>query len=221
MIDFTASPLTPVETRVLGVLVEKQYTTPDAYPLTLNALVGGCNQKTSRDPVMALTETDLATALESLRYRSLVIESYGASGRVMRYAHNLAKVLGVGQSMLALLAGLMLRGPQTAAELRASCDRMYHFADTSATEAYLEDMITRAAVPLVTRLVRQPGEREGRWAHCLGGPVAAAPAQPAGLAASMPADDDAGGLRAEVEVLRAEVAALRERLQRLEAALGA
>ncbi|MBI1396419.1 MAG: DUF480 domain-containing protein [Betaproteobacteria bacterium] len=217
MIDFETSPLTAVETRILGVLVEKQYATPDTYPLTVNALSAGCSQKTSRHPVMTLAEADLLPALEDLKHRSLVIESYGASGRVLRYAHNLAKVLGVGQPMLALLASLMLRGPLTAGELRTTSDRMYHFADTSSVEAYLEDMITRAAVPLVTRLARQPGEREARWAQLLSGPVVAA----AGTG-EPPAAESAGDQvpRAELERLRAEVAELRERLDRLESALG-
>src|SRR5262245_12269027 len=110
--------LSALEARVLGVLIEKQLTTPDYYPLTLNALLAGCNQKTSRHPVMSLTEAEVQAALDALKRRTLVIDSYGASGRVMRYAHNLPKVLDIGQAITALLAALMLRGAQTAAELR-------------------------------------------------------------------------------------------------------
>ena len=165
-------PLSLLETRVLGVLVEKQLTTPDYYPLTLNALVAGCNQKTSRNPVMTVTDRDVQVTIDDLRSHTLVIETSG--GRVMRYEHNVNKVLGIGDAMVALLAALMLRGPLTAAELRGACERMYRFADISSVEAYLEDMITRAAMPLVVKLPKQPGSREHRWAHLLSGPVEAA-----------------------------------------------
>ncbi len=218
MADFAEAPLTAAEARVLGVLVEKQYATPDAYPLTANSLVAGCNQKTSRFPIMNLSESEIVSVLENLKYRTLVIESYGASGRVLRYAHNLAKVLGVGQPMLALLAVLMLRGPLTAGELRTMTDRLYRFPDISSVEAYLEDMITRAAVPLVVKLSRQPGSREQRWAHLLAGPVADLPV--AGDAMERDGDSNAGALGAEVAALRDEVRDLRARLERLEQALG-
>lgn len=222
MTDLIAAPLSSLEARVLGVLVEKQYATPDTYPLTLNALAAGCNQKTSRHPVMAVTEADLIPVMESLKHRSLVIESYGASGRVLRYANNLAKVLAVGQSMLALLATLMLRGPQTAGELRTNSDRLYHFADVSSVEAYLEDMITRAAIPLVVKLARQPGAREHRWAHTLCGPVTGEAAEAQGDASrdELRNTSDVSVLAVEVSALREEVADLRQRLARLEQALG-
>lgn len=225
MIDFNATPLTALETRVLGVLVEKQYTTPDAYPLTLNAIVTGCNQKTSRHPVMNVTEAELVPVMESLKYRSLVIETYGASGRVLRYAHNLAKVLGIGQSMLALLATLMLRGPLTPGELRTNADRLYHFADVSSVEAYLEDMIPRATVPLVVKLAKQPGSREHRWAQVLSGQEGLEAAGPESesdhRSAYTASSSDVSVLTAEVEALRTEVAALKSRLEALEQALGA
>ena len=156
-------PLSLLETRVLGVLVEKQFTTPDAYPLTLNSLVAGCNQKTSRNPVMTVTDREVQVTIDDLRSHTLVIETSG--GRVMRYEHNVNKVLGIGDAMVALVASLMLRGPLTAAELRSACERIYRFADISSVEAYLEDMITRAAIPLVVKLPKQPGSREHRWAH--------------------------------------------------------
>ncbi|HTS54095.1 MAG TPA: YceH family protein, partial [Burkholderiales bacterium] len=165
--------LSPLETRVLGVLVEKQLTTPDYYPLTLNALVAGCSQKSNRNPVMHVSEEEVQMALDALKRQSLVIDSYGASGRVMRYAHNLPKVLDVGQQMTALLAALMLRGPQTPGELRTGCDRMYRFADISSVEAFLEDMAARPVGALVVKLPKQPGSREHRWAQLLSGPVEA------------------------------------------------
>ncbi len=209
-------PLSATEARVLAVLVEKQHTVPDTYPMSLNALLSGCNQKTSRDPVMELSEADVRDALESLRARSLVIESSG--GRVMRYEQNARRVLGVPSESIALLATLMLRGPQTAAELRANCERIHRFSDVSATEAYLDELAARAGSPYVLRLARQPGSREHRWAHLLCGEGAA---QAATQAAAAQADDpgtsrqvpaQANALLARVERLEAEVAALRARL---------
>lgn len=211
--------LSPIEARVLGVLMEKQATTPDIYPLTLNGLTAGCNQKTSRNPVMNVSERDLQSALDSLRRQSLVIESYGASGRVLRYAHNLPKVLDVGQATAALLAVLMLRGPQTAAELRANTERLYAFADVSSVDAFLDEMANRSAGALAVKLARQPGSRENRWAHLLCGPVSeSAPAAP--LVPATADDDDAlTTLRAEVAALREEVAALRAEVQDLRGAV--
>ena len=196
-------PLTPAEARVLGVLVEKSKTTPDVYPLTVNALAAGCNQKTSREPVMSLSEADVQAALEGLRGRTLVMESYGASGRVLRYAHNFAKVYQVPAAAADLLAVLMLRGPQTASELRANCERLHRFADASAVEGYLDELAARAAGALAVKLPRQPGAREPRWAHLLcGAPETEAAHPPA------PASDLAD-LAARVADLEREVAALR------------
>ncbi|MFN8840728.1 MAG: YceH family protein [Burkholderiales bacterium] len=205
------APLSPSEARVLAVLVEKQHTVPDTYPLSLNALVSGCNQKTSRDPVMELTEAHARDAIEALRARSLVIESSG--GRVMRYEQNARRVLGVPSESVALLATLMLRGPQTAAELRANCERIHRFSDVSATEAYLEELAARVPQPFVRRLARQPGSREHRWAHlrCGEPPEEAAP-QGVATIREAPRSFDAEALLARVERLEAEVAALRARL---------
>jgi uncharacterized protein YceH (UPF0502 family) len=212
------SPLSPIEARVLGVLVEKRHTVPDTYPLTLNSLLAGCNQKTSRDPVMDLSDADVRAALDALRARSMVIETSG--GRAMRYEENARRVLGVPSESVALLATLMLRGPQTAAELRANCERIHRFSDLSATEAYLEELAARAPQPYVVRLARQPGSRENRWAHLLCGepdePRAsasspAAAAQPTGTA--QPGGGSAfEALVSRVERLEAELAALRARL---------
>jgi hypothetical protein len=161
--------LTPLEARILGVLVEKEKTTPDAYPLTLNSLTAGCNQKTSRDPVMNVAESEIQAALEELRGRLLVLETYGASGRVLRYAQNFGKCYGLPVPSVALLAILMLRGPQTVSELRANCERLYRFDDTSSVEAYLDELAARSSGGLVMRLPKQPGSREHRWAHLLCG----------------------------------------------------
>lgn len=158
-------PLSAIEARVLAVMVEKRHTVPDTYPLSLLALTSGCNQRTSRDPVMDLTEAQVQAALDVLRPRSLVIESSG--GRVMRYSENMGRVLGLPRESVALLAVLMLRGPQTAAELRAHSERLHRFSDVSSVEAYLEELANAAPQPFVSRLPVQPGSREGRWAHAL------------------------------------------------------
>ena len=141
MSDSPFPSLSSLEARVLGVLVEKQLTTPDNYPLSLNSLVAGCNQKTSRDPVMNVSEEEAQAALDALKDKKLVTNSWGASRRVVRYSHNLPQVLGTDQGTTALAATLMLRGPQTPGELRIACERMYRFADLSSVEAYLEDHV--------------------------------------------------------------------------------
>jgi uncharacterized protein YceH (UPF0502 family) len=197
--------LSLLETRVLGTLVEKQHTVPDTYPLSLNALVSGCNQKTSRAPVMEATQAEVLQALDSLKSANFVIESSGS--RVTRYSHNLGRVLQVPSQSEALLASLMLRGPQTAGELRTSCERLHAFSDISAAEGFLNELAARPAGALVVLLPRQPGARESRWAHLLSGP----PAIEAAPAAAEPGEPS---LRERVERLEAEVAALRELISR-------
>jgi uncharacterized protein YceH (UPF0502 family) len=226
--------LSLADTRVLGVLVEKQHTVPDTYPLSLNALVAGCNQKTSRDPVLELTEAQVQASVDAMRRASLVVESSG--GRVMRYAHNLERALDLPPAAVALLATLMLRGPQTVAELRANTERMHRFADASAVEGYLEQLAARAAGALAVELSRVPGARETRWMHLLSGaphpdaradgrepgvrasPGAASGAPPpalrdapsAAFAAHM--DERIRALERDVATLVRELAALRARL---------
>ena len=202
--------LTPLEARVLGVLVEKQATVPDTYPLSLNALVAGCNQKTARDPVIAASEADVLVAVDSLKSLSLLIESSGS--RVARYEHNVPRGYGVPSQSVALLATLMLRGPQTSAELRANCERLHRFADVSSVEGFLDELMARQP-SLVVKLPRAPGSREARWAHLLCGdvvtPVAAA------VAAAMP--DEAGISFGELAALKAEQARLAARVEALQA----
>lgn len=168
----TLPALTLLEARILGVLVEKEKTTPDAYPLTLNSLAAGCNQKSSRDPVMNVSESEIQSALEALRGRALVLETYGASGRVLRYAQNFGKCYALPPASVALLSILMLRGAQTVSELRANCERLYHFDDASSVEAYLEELAARSSAALVSRLAKQAGSREHRWVHLLCGEAA-------------------------------------------------
>jgi len=200
----TAPLLSVHEARVLGVLVEKQRTVPDTYPLTLNALVAGCNQKSSRDPVLTLSDTDVQEALDGLKHRSLAIETSG--GRVMRYAHNAERALALPSQSVALLAALLLRGAQTAGELRINTERMHRFADISTVEAFLNELAEREAGALVAELPRTTGTRETRWMHLLS---EAAPAtEPATNAAPAPGVD-AAALANEVALLRDEVAALR------------
>src|SRR5690349_4806319 len=185
--------LSLLETRVLGTLVEKQHTVPDTYPLTLNSLVAGCNQKSSRSPVMEVTEAEVQTALDRLRSANLIIETSG--GRVARYSHNFERVLQIPSQAAALLTVLMLRGPQTAGELRGNSDRLHKFADISAVEAFLQELAARPAGPLVVQLPRLPGARENRWAHLLSGaPQIADEARPA----EDPPAGDIAGLKARV-----------------------
>lgn len=202
--------LSLLETRVLGVLYEKQHTVPDTYPLSLNALVAGCNQKTSRNPVMEATEAQVQEALDSLKGPALVMESSG--GRVTRYAHNLEKVLRLPSQALAILTLLMLRGPQTAGELRINCERLHRFADISALEGFLEELAERPEGALVVELPRQPGARENRWAHLLGGTPAV---EESVTAVHGPAEATADVTVGEIAALKAKVARLESEVEAL------
>jgi hypothetical protein len=213
--------LSLLETRVLGVLVEKRHTVPDTYPLTLNALVAGCNQKTSRDPVLDAREGDVQAAVDHLRQLSLVVESSG--GRVMRYAENAARVLGLPTESVALLATLMLRGAQTAAELRVNCERLHRFSDLSSVEAYLDELRTRAGGSFVAELPRRPGSRETRWMHLLSGPPDPdALAEPAHAVAhgDAVAAGEIAALKRNVDDLAREVAGLKATLAQVMEDLG-
>lgn len=203
--------LSILEIRVLGVLVEKERTVPDAYPLSLNALIVGCNQKNNRTPVLQVSDREVQAALDALRPLSLVIESSGS--RVMRFSHNLGRVLRIDEQAVAVLAALMLRGPLTLGEVRTNADRLDRFPDLGSTEKKLRELAARSGAhggPLVALLPRAPGEREPRWAHLLSGK----PAVPTGIAteAAAPApraDTDLARLQAEVERIAAEIAELR------------
>jgi uncharacterized protein len=203
--------LSLLETRVLGTLVEKQHTVPDAYPLTLNALVSGCNQKTSRSPVMEAAEPEVQATLDGLKRRNLVIESSGS--RVARYAHNVDSVLKIPSQSVAILTVLMLRGPQTPGELRINCERLHRFADLSAVEAFLEELAARPAGALVVQLARLPGARENRWAHLLSGTPSVNTIPRGKDEADEITDKDA--LEARVARLESEVAELRAVLDKL------
>lgn len=201
--------LDAAEVRVLGALVEKEITTPDYYPLSLNALVNACNQKSNRDPVVSYDEDTVAATLDSLRSKGLVMVTTGREMRVARYSHRLSEVFNFDRREMALLCVLMLRGPQTPGELRGRTERMYSFDDLAAVEASLNRLIERQP-PLVNPLPRQAGFKEIRYVHLLSGNVdtpAAAPLPPA-----RGDEDRLSRLEAEVERLRAEVADLQRNL---------
>jgi hypothetical protein len=211
------TPLTLAEARVLGTLMEKARTVPDSYPMTLNSLAAGCNQKSSREPITNLSEAQVQEALDGLKSRSLAFTSRGS--RTERWEHNFQRAMVVPEQSAVLLGLLMLRGPQTAGELRIHTERWYRFADISSVEAFLEEMRSRTdekGGPLVVQLPRAPGAREARWAHLLCGPVdisaeaVSAPEQGAG----------AGSLAARVVALESEVAQLRAMVEDMAGQLG-
>jgi uncharacterized protein len=215
--------LTQLEARIVGVLVEKQHTVPDTYPLSLNALTSGCNQKTARSPVMNVTETEVLGAIESLKHLSLVFE--GSSSRVPRFEHNLGRVLGIPSQAVALLTVILLRGAQTAAELRLNSARLHGFADVSSVEAFLSELAGREP-PLVVKLPRSPGEREHRWMHLLCGDVdvstASGIAQESGYESAYDGVSLAQfeALKSEHDRLSDEVVQLRALVERMAAELG-
>ena len=218
--DFHTRPLSPAEARVLGTLMEKARTVPDSYPLTLNSLQNGCNQKSAREPAMSLSEAEISEAIDGLRECSLVIESSGS--RVTRYEHNFQRAAGVPEQSAVLLGLLMLRGPQTAGELRINTERWYKFLDIASVDAFLEELQDRSAEKggaLVVKLPRAPGAREQRWAHLLCGPVdLSAPA--AAPVASGAAEEDVIALTRRVTALEDTVEQLRTQLERLQQQLG-
>jgi hypothetical protein len=211
--------LNVVEVRVLGALIEKGITTPEYYPLSLNALVNACNQKSSRDPVMELSEADVRTALFELEQMGLV--RVLSDARVSKFEHLTYGKLSLGRPEIAVLGLLLLRGPQTPAELRARAERMYTFDDNAAVIAVLDRMSQRRGAdelpaPLVVQMARQPGARESRWAHLLSGTVEGTTAV-AGAPRSVEAHSDAAD---RLAVLEAAVRALEERVRALEESRG-
>ncbi|MBA3973171.1 MAG: DUF480 domain-containing protein [Candidatus Solibacter sp.] len=208
--------LNAVEIRVLGALIEKDMSTPDYYPMSVNALVNACNQKTNREPVVAYDEQTAMEALDGLRTKGLVVFVHESGSRVEKYRHRLGEHFNFTRGELAVLAVLMLRGPQTMAELRERSARLHTFEDSSALEYTLHRMETREGGALVKLMPRQPGMKEPRWARLLGGepewnadpePVASAPAAGAGLA------ERVENLESELRGLRAEFERFREQFQ--------
>jgi uncharacterized protein YceH (UPF0502 family) len=221
----------PIQLRVLGALIEKEITTPENYPLSLNSLIAACNQRSSRDPVLDLTEDEVRQAVHSLE--DLEIVSPVRDARVPKYEHRIRTVLNLRRDETAILCLLLLRGPQTPGELRGRADRMHSFDDIGSVQSTLERMANRGtagsdspavpevqSAPLVVQLARQPGSRESRYAHLLGGPVAAAP-QPSNSYSSASARSSAATESYEDERLAARIQALEAALVALEARVDA
>lgn len=207
--------LNDIEVRILGSLVEKQVTTPEYYPLTLNALMLACNQKNNRTPVTAYDEATVAGALETLREKNLAYVFYGSTSRVPKYKHVLPEVMHLSQPELALLCVLMLRGPQTTGELATRAYRLHEFSGLEEVEATLNSLITREPDPLVKRLARQPGQKEARFAHLLAGDVSEAIVETARaeLGGRASQGDRVARLEEEVGVLKSQVEKLREQFE--------
>ncbi len=198
--------LSPAEVRVVGALLEKDMTTPEYYPLTLNALQAACNQKSSRDPVVSYDEDTIARALEAARDKGLVVRVSGAGHRVDKFGHRLGEKLNLGRRELALLCVLMLRGPQTVGEMRGRTERMHDFADLDEVEHCLEALAGEPHA-LVTRLPR------GRWAQSLGGAVVEEERRPMGESSVEAASETGGGMAARVEALEREIAILKQQFE--------
>jgi uncharacterized protein len=206
------------EVRVLGALVEKQVTTPEYYPLTLNALVQACNQKNNRSPVVSYDEATVSQTIESLRGKNLVYVFYGSTSRVPKYKQMMPEVFGLNEKELALICVLMLRGAQTPGELRGHAARLYDFPGLDEVEETLDQLIVKEPQALVVRLARQPGRKEVRYAHLLSGEVSAEyqgagadlETQPPGRQQS---SDRVSRLEQEVEALRGELTSLRQEFE--------
>ena len=203
--------LTPVQVRILGCLVEKEHTTPDNYPLTMNALLSACNQTTNRYPVVTFTEAVVSNAIQNLRAENLLRIDYSRSGRADKYRHVLGGVLDADDGELCLLAVLMLRGPQTGAELRTRTERMHTFADQLEVEAVLHRLASRPE-PLVVRLSPMAGQKEARWAHLLSGEAAV---EEAAAASSTAGGAERASRTERIEALEDAVAALADELDQL------
>src|SRR5580704_10949560 len=213
--------LAPIEARVIGCLIEKQITTPDQYPLSLNALVNACNQKSNREPVMSADEAAIQTTLDQLIRKHFVVEKSGFGSRVPKYQHRFCNTefgtLKFTPQELAIVCELFVRGPQTPGELRTRAARMAPFADAAEVEAALESLQTRADGPFVVRLEREPGRRDSCYAHLFSGvpaaPAATAEARPAASqSTAVNTDARLEGLEDEVRRLRGELDELRRRL---------
>lgn len=226
--DGTTTPVTldRVEARVLGCLIEKEATTPDVYPLSLNALVNACNQKNNRAPVMELGEREVEGALDRLRGKRLVTAFSGANARAIKYKHRFGERFPVEPLAQAMLAELMLRGPQTTAGLRGNCERMTAVPDLAGCEALLVHL-SGGAEPLVRKLPRQPGQKEARWVQLLTGEPTAedlvgtagaeGAREPLKVAVAMTLPPE---VETRLAALETEVAALKTELARLRKALG-
>ena len=204
--------LTEIETRVLGSLIEKQVTTPEYYPLTLNALTLACNQKNNRHPVTAYTENQVSDGLESLREKNLTYVFYGSTSRVPKYKHVMPEVMHLNPAEMALMCVLMLRGAQTLGELRGNASRLHEFSSLEEVEQTLNELISRDEEPLVVRLPRQPGQKEGRFAHLLSGEIDVE-ALAAAETERAPVPRRSSALEEKVDALAAEIEKLKEQFE--------
>ena len=205
-------PLSRDAVRILGALIEKEATTPETYPLTLNALTLACNQTSNRDPVLALDEEAVMRGLDELRRRSLVRGASGIGSRTMRYRHLAGETLNLDRAQLAALCVLMLRGSQTSGEIRTRAGRMYDFVDLDQVVGVLDGLASRET-PLVTQLVRQPGQKEQRYAHLLAGEATVVRSEEVPQANTNAGPSRLEALEQSVETLRGEVAELRAELR--------
>jgi uncharacterized protein YceH (UPF0502 family) len=204
--------LDPVEVRVLGCLIEKEIATPEYYPLSLNALVNACNQKSNRDPMVSYDDATVEDALDRLQQKGLSSRVTGRDMRVPKFGHRCSEVFNFGRREIAVLCVLMLRGPQTVGELRGRTERLYTFDDLESVEATLNRLAEWEPDPLVTRLPRQVGFKEGRYAHLLSGDVEVAEAAPPS-AAALPASDRGPGLQDRIAALESEIADLKRQFE--------
>jgi hypothetical protein len=206
--------LDTVEARVVGCLIEKERTTPEYYPLTFNAVIAACNQKSNRDPEMHLDAPAVEKAVDTLRLKNLVYLSHTAGGRTPKYAHQIEKFFTFTPQEFAILCLLLLRGPQTPGEMRTRAGRLCEFASPSEAETVLQELVRRPGGPFVVKLTRQPGQSASRYAHLLSGPVDAG--QPATTPTAQPApapdNDQLTALANEVASLRAELNQLKQQL---------
>ncbi|MDJ0497597.1 MAG: YceH family protein [Acidimicrobiia bacterium] len=207
--------LTPMEIRVLGCLIEKEMTTPDYYPMTINALQAACNQKSNRSPVVDYTEAEVIQAVDGLREHGVARTVHGKGDRSLKYRHVVNDVMGLGPEPAAVLAVLLLRGPQTVGELRTRTGRYVEFANLAEVAEQLRTL-QEAETPLIEMLVRRPGEKESRFRHLLGGDESADAASPVQEAPPSDEPDDT----ARVAELERELVLLRDRVARMERELG-
>ena len=205
--------LTEIETRVLGSLIEKQVTTPEYYPLTLNALTLACNQKNNRHPITSYNENQVSAALESLREKNLTYVFYGSTSRVPKYKHVMPEVMHLNHAEMALMCVLMLRGAQTLGELRGNASRLHEFSSLEEVEQTLNGLISRDEEPLVARLPRQPGQKEGRFAHLLSGEIDVEALAAAETERAPTTRRSSSALEEKVDALAAEVEKLKEQFE--------
>lgn len=201
--------LSPIETRIIGCLIEKQLTTPEYYPLTLNALTAACNQKSNRDPVMSLDETPILAAIDSLRDKNLVYLYYGSTSRTVKYKHMADSVFELSPAGVAVVALLFLRGPQTVGEIRGRSERLYEFSGLGEVQETLDELAGRDE-PLVIKLPRQPGRKEPRYARLLSGEIDVEALAASTAAPSAANSENTANLSERIDALETQIKELRE-----------